>query len=327
MVKIWMMRQAGRYMEKYMNIRKNYANFINMCYNEEAVCEITMQPIDSFDMDYAIIFSDILLILDALAVEIEFKTGIGPVIKQIEHDDLISKNFDQVRQKLLPLFSAISRVRKNLSDSKQLIGFAGAPWTMLSYYIHKQSPGNCLQARKFIYSNPKQFKELIDFITEMTFSHLKEQIKAGVNVIKLFDSNSGCLSKKEFFDFVIEPTRNLVSKLKEEFPQIKVMGFPKGAGILYEDYAILSGVDIMTIDYSVPLKWARDHLQKHVILQGNLNPFLLAYDIEESIRETRRILDILNHDERFIFNLGHGIIPETPENNVSKLIDFIRKEA
>ena len=149
-------------------------------------------------------------------------------------------------------------------------------------------------------------------------------MKSGVDIIKLFDSNAGFLSCSEFNDFVIEPTKIIVQSLKQSYPELEIMGFPKGAGVLYESYAKETGVDIMTIDYSVPLDWAKEKLQPHVILQGNLNPFTLAYDLKKSLEEAEKIIKVLNNDNRFIFNLGHGVIPETPTENVNELIALVR---
>ncbi|QKX01466.1 uroporphyrinogen decarboxylase [Wolbachia endosymbiont of Cruorifilaria tuberocauda] len=314
---IWLMRQAGRSLPEYQEIMKGVSNFMRVCYNTDLIAEITLQPITRFDMDAAIIFSDILVIADALGYNVSFIPGEGPVIKPIESSKEL-RGLHEVEGKILPILNAIKMVRNKLPEEKSLIGFAGGPWTVASYIIEGRSSKNFSKAL-ICHSS---LEEVIEQITEATIIYLIRQIESGADVIKLFDSNAGILpSWKPFKKYVIEPTRKIVLAIKSKFPGFPIIGFPKFAGRFYKDYCEQTSISAISIDYSVSIEWAKKNLK--LPLQGNLNPSLLAYDKAGAIKEARRIMDYLK-DLPFIFNLGHGVLPNTPIENIAALVNFVK---
>lgn len=319
---IWFMRQAGRYMPEYALIRKKMKNFLDLCYNKDNVVEVTLQPIKRFDLDFAIIFSDILVLPDSMGWDVRFEEGIGPVLEQFKsHKDFLKlqSNCD----KLNIVYEAISKTKDKLPKTVPLIGFAGSPWTVVSYLLEGRGKHQFVHSKKFIYQNRNLTEELIDLISEKTAIHLINQIKAGADIVQLFDSWSGVLSGTEYERFVIEPTVKIISTVKKVFPDIPVIGFPKGSGFLYEKYINETGIDCVGIDQYVPIdlmkKW-----QSKLVVQGNLDPVLLLTDKKIIASKVDSILNNISRDN-FIFNLGHGILPETPVENVEFLVNYVRK--
>ncbi|QCB63084.1 uroporphyrinogen decarboxylase [Wolbachia endosymbiont of Drosophila mauritiana] len=316
-VPIWLMRQAGRSLPEYRKAVENMNNFMEICYSTDLVTELTLQPITRFDMDAAIIFSDILIIADILGCNVNFIRGVGPIIRPIESaKDL--KSLQGIESNTLPILNAIKEVRSQLPEEKSLIGFAGGPWTVGSYIIEGGSSKTFSKVLNFC---PLALEEIIKKITEATIIYLIKQIEFGADVIQLFDSNAGVLKGKLFERYIIKPTKEIVSAIKSRFPNFPIIGFPRSAENLYTDYCEQTGVSAVSIDYNVPIEWAKENLK--IPLQGNLNPSLLAYNKSEAIEEAKRIIDCFR-GLPFIFNLGHGVLPDTPVENVAALVDLVR---
>ncbi|MDD9332031.1 MAG: uroporphyrinogen decarboxylase [Wolbachia sp.] len=316
-IPIWLMRQAGRSLPEYRKAVENISDFIEMCYNTDLVTELTLQPIKRFDMDAAIIFSDILIIADILGYDVNLIRGIGPRIKPIENfEDL--NYFQEIENKTLPILNAIKKVRAQLPKEKSLIGFAGGPWTVASYIIEGGSSKTFSKVKNFC---PLGLKKIIEMITESTIIYLIKQIESGADVIQLFDSNAGILSKALFKEYVIKPTKKIVSVVNGRFHNFPIIGFPRHAGSLYKDYCTQTGVSAVSIDYDVPTEWAKTNIK--IPIQGNLHPNILAYDRRKAIEEAKRIIDYFR-DLPFIFNLGHGVLPDTPVEHISELVEFVK---
>lgn len=311
------MRQAGRYLPEYKK-KSEKLSFFEMCNNPEIASEITLQPIKRFEsIDAAIIFSDILVIPKALGVKVDILKEIGPVIEKINSANELS--FDNFEKTIQPTLDAIKLTRENLSKEKTLIGFAGAPWTIAAYIIEGKWNKTFTFTKEFIYKRRDEFKRIIDIITEATIIYLNKQIEYGADVVQIFDSFAGVLPSHEFEEWIIKPTKKIVDNVKSE-----VIGFPKGAGTNYVKYAIDTGVDVLGVDYTVSPEWIKENLQPIVKIQGNLDPFLLAFNREMAVKQTKEIINALNN-QSFIFNLGHGIFKETPIENVEAILDEVEK--
>ncbi|MBQ4874622.1 MAG: uroporphyrinogen decarboxylase [Rickettsiaceae bacterium H1] len=321
-VPIWFMRQAGRYIPEYKEIFDRGKNFFDVCHRPELSTKITMQPIKRFDLDAAIIFSDILTLPHALGCDINFIKNVGPIIKPIT-TELNHINYVHLEQKLKPVFFLVEEIRKLLPKEKSLIGFAGSPWTVLAYLIEGGGSKNFAKTREFFCKNEEKFSYLTNKLSEATIFYLSKQIKSGADVVQLFDSWAGILPAEDFFKWVIRPTKKIVSTLKNEFNNIKIIGFPKGAGSLYIDYVKETGIDGISVDYTVSVEWIRDNLQPLTMVQGNLDPFLLAYNKKKALLQAEKILSVLGK-KHFIFNLGHGIIKETPVEHVEELVKKVK---
>ncbi|WP_346017240.1 uroporphyrinogen decarboxylase [Anaplasma phagocytophilum] len=313
---IWFMRQAGRYLPEYQKVMSDVQDFLEACYTPEIVEVVTLQPIQRFDLDAAIIFSDIMTVPDALGFGVTFKRGYGP---QINKNTRREVTLDWSLKKVSPVLESIKRVRKSLPPNKSLIGFAGSPWTVATYILGQERKITDIFALHR--SGDNSVAKLIDEIVSFTTVYLEKQIEYGADVLQLFDSNSAGLPVDLFETFVVEPTRKIVKELKKQYPSIPIIGFPKGAGVLYPHYAITTGVSAVSVDYSIPSQWIKNNISG--VIQGNLDPFLLAYDVEGALKCAAEIITNLR-DKPLIFNLGHGIIPSTPADNVHRLVDFVR---
>lgn len=325
-IPIWLMRQAGRYLPEYMEIRKNTKNFLDLCYTPKLACEVTLQPIKRFGFDAAIIFSDILTILDALGINVTFEENIGPLIGKILPEDInkIRKNINNITTKLEPVYEAILLTRSKLDEKIPLIGFAGAPWTLASYIIEGKGSRDFNKAKTVAFHNKEFFLEIIDILEEATIIHLNNQIKAGVDLIQLFDSWAGVLPESEFQELVIKPNAKIVKAVKLDNDNIPIIGFPKGASFYYEEYVKKTGVDIISIDSNISNKFVQNTFKNNCIIQGNLDPIYLLGKQDILAKETEKVLNSFA-DGRFIFNLGHGVLPNTPIENVQFLVDLVRK--
>lgn len=322
---IWLMRQAGRYLPEYLEIRSKVNNFLDLCYNPKLASEITLQPIRRFGFDGAIIFSDILVIPDALGIKVKFVKNEGPKLEAILNEErLLGLNISNIEKHLSPVFENISLTKSKLDKNTTLIGFSGSPWTIATYIVEGGGSKNFEKVRNLAISNPKFFEKLITILTKAIVIYLSKQIEAGVEVVKLFDSWAGILPEEEFKKWVIIPNQKIISSLKEKYPQIPIIIFTRGAGILYENVASMEA-DCIAIDQNLPRKWARDILQKKYgkIIQGNLDNVLLATNSPDLETET---IEILKHfsNQPFVFNLGHGVLPYTPIENIQKIINIIR---
>ena len=326
-VPIWLMRQAGRYLPEYQKIRKQTESFLDLCYSPELATEITLQPIKRFNFDAAIIFSDILVILDALGSKVSFKKDYGPIIEtnleRFIEENKVSDIENKITNKLQPIYKAISLTKHNLPNNQSLIGFSGAFWTLFAYLIEGSGSKNFIKAKQYYYNNPKSFFKIKEILCEAIYIHLKNQISAGSDLVKIFDSWAGILAEKQKLPLVIEPTKEILNKLKSYKSNSKIICFPKGIGSEYKKFAKLD-FDILALDYSFPIEKSEEiYKQYNKAIQGNMDPsLLLVKDKTIFLDEVDRILT--NTDNiPFIFNLGHGILPQTPIENVKTLVNKI----
>lgn len=310
----WLMRQAGRYLPEYRSIRAKAGDFVTLCLTPELAAEVTLQPIRRFGMDAAILFSDILLVPRGLGQRLSFENE-GPRLEPISDVGAL-RALDAAM--LSPVAEAARRVRAELPERVALIGFAGAPWTVATYMVEGGTSRDFQRVKTWAYRDPAGFSELIERIAEATIEFLALQIEGGVEAVQLFDSWAGALSPEGFERWVIAPTRRLVKTLKVRFPQSPIIGFPRGAGLFYQYYATETGVDAVGLDTAMPPAFARDRLQSRVAVQGNLDPVLLLTGgdaMRQTVREMRAVLS----NGPYIFNLGHGILPDTPPEHVAEL--------
>ncbi len=322
----WFMRQAGRYLPEYREIRSKTANFLEMCYTPSKASEVTLQPIRRFGMDAAIIFSDILVIPDALGVDVRFEEKKGPILVPVQTETELDK-LAYNAGKLAPVYEALRATKAALPVETTLIGFAGSPWTLACYTVQGKSDKDFHAVRMVAIKNKPFFSRLIALLTQSVIDHCKEQINAGAEVIQLFDSWSGVLSEQEFDEWVIEPTQKIVAALKKAYPQIPVIGFPRQAGTKYRNYVLKTKVDGVSIDSSVSLEYAAKELSGLCVVQGNLDPVILAEDKEATLKQAQKIVSILGGNNPFIFNLGHGILPHTPTEHMQTLCDYLKNSA
>ena len=315
---IWFMRQAGRYLPEFREIRKKNTNFIKLCLNPNLVNEITLQPLKRFDLDAAIIFSDILMIPYALGQKVEFKKGIGPVLEEINLDKIINTNPEDFIQKLSPVYEGIEKVKSNLKD-KNLIGFVGAPWTLLLYMLNKESPKNNFNFNK-INKDKSLAKRLLKKLEESICLHVDKQIEAGANVIQIFDSWAGLLPKNELSNYCYTPILKIVEHIKSK--NIPVICFPKGIKENYLDFCSTVKPDCISIDYEVGPKWIKEKLNG-LPIQGGLDPKILLMDRATIKKNTENYLNIFK-DYPYIFNLGHGVLPEIKPETIEYIIKLVR---
>ncbi len=312
----WLMRQAGRYLPEYRALRTQAEDFIGFCRNPKLAAEATLQPIRRFGMDAAILFSDILLVPRALGQTVGFG-GDGPALDAIADDKALAGLSLAGLDWLDPVYETVERVRRDLPDATALIGFAGAPWTVATYMVEGGSSRDFARVRGWAYREPDSFDRLIGLIEEATIAFLLGQIAAGVEVVQLFDSWAGILPEPAFARWVIAPTRRIVSAIEARFPECPIIGFPRGAGLLYERYVSESGVTALGLDTVVPLAFAAT-LQRAMPVQGNLDPIALAAGGEALANAVGDIRQWLGGGPH-IFNLGHGVLPETPPEHVAEL--------
>ena len=313
---IWFMRQAGRYLPEYHEVFGAKDSFFNACYDLPTVVDLTMQPVERFDVDAAIVFSDILLLPKAMGCNIEIKKDIGPVVESIySNQDL---TMIELKEKTAIVPDALKRLKTILPSKKALIGFAGAPWTIAAYII--EGGGNSKsfpKTRKMAYTQPKIFYKILDMLTEATIFYLKEQLEAGADYIQLFDSLCGILSEDEFGQWVINPTQKIAQEVSN------LIGFPMGAGSKYFDFCNKVDLQCISVDHTINIKSIVNNIPKHITIQGNLNPYLLAYGTQDDIRiSVEGILQSCSGKD-LIFNLGHGMPKDTPVENVEYLMRLV----
>ena len=315
---IWFMRQAGRYLPEFREIRKKNPDFIKLCLNSDLVNEITLQPLKRFDLDAAIIFSDILMIPYGLGQKVEFKKGIGPVLEEINLDKIINTSPENFIQKLSPVYEGIEKVKSNLKD-KNLIGFVGAPWTLLLYMMNKESPKNNFDFNK-INKDKSLVNGLLKKLEECICLHVDKQIEAGANVIQIFDSWAGLLPNNELSNYCYTPILKIVEHIKSK--NIPVICFPKGIKENYLDFCSTVKPDCISIDYEVGPKWIKEKLNG-LPIQGGLDPKILLTDRETIKKNTENYLNIFK-DYPYIFNLGHGVLPEVKPETIEYIIKLVR---
>lgn len=323
---VWIMRQAGRYLPEYLEIRKNCENFLDLCYNPKLASEVTIQPISRFDLDAAIIFSDILVIPDALGVDVKFVKNEGPKLsKTLNKNDLVKLNQDNLIRHLEPVFENLSLTKSRLPQDKTLIGFSGAPFTLACYMIEGGGSKNFDSVKRAAIQDESFFSELIEILTESVSTYLIHQINAGADIIKIFDSWAGILPDHQIRKWVFDPVEKIIQNVKKTHPETPIISFPRAIGTFYEEYAQKINCDVLAIDQNLSYDFVTNKLQNHKIIQGNLDNQLLAFGSKSQIEtEVNLILEKFNK-KPFIFNLGHGIIKETPIENVEFLMKLIRK--
>lgn len=322
-VPMWMMRQAGRYLPEYRQLRRDKGSFLDLVYDSDSAAEITLQPLERFpELDAAILFSDILIVPFAIGQNLSFVTGEGPRLTP----PLLNSAIDQLTAyaaRLDPMYETVRKVRQRLGEGKTLIGFAGSPWTVATYMVAGEGSRDQSEARRMAYANPGMFGEIIGRIENVTVDYLSGQVEAGVEVLQLFDSWSGSLSPAQFEQWVIGPTARLVSELRTRHPNVPVIGFPKGAGGKLAAYASETGIDALGLDETVDPTWAAKQLPDKLPLQGNLDPLALVAGGEALETSVKRILDAFANRPH-IFNLGHGILQDTPIAHVEQLIALVK---
>lgn len=325
---MWLMRQAGRYLPEYRETRASAKNFLDFCYSPDLAVEVTLQPLRRYDFDAAILFSDILVIPDALGQKVEFVTGQGPQLEPIKSLAALEATLDpsNLHNHLAKVYETVNRLSKEIPETTALIGFAGAPWTVATYMVEGKGSKNYEEIRSIAYTDPVFFQRLIDLLVESTSSYLIEQVHRGAECLQVFDSWAGVLSEQQFHKWTIEPMARIVERVKAVHPDVPIIGFPRGAGPLYEAYIRETKVDGVGLDHSVPLEWVRDTLQPLCTVQGTLDNLLLVAGGEAMDTEVKRILETLGNGP-FIFNLGHGIVPQTPPEHVERLCALVRGEA
>src|SRR5689334_20656926 len=320
---MWMMRQAGRYLPEYRQLREEKGSFLDLVYDSDAAAEITLQPLARFPrLDAAILFSDILIVPFAIGQHLTFVAGEGPRLTP----PLVSADLDDLTPylaRLEPIYETVRKVKAALEPGKTLIGFAGSPWTVATYMVAGQGSRQQAEARRLAYGDPGKFGEIVARIEMVTFDYLSGQVEAGAEALQLFDSWAGSLSPDQFERWVIAPTARLVAKLRKRHPDVPVIGFPKGAGGKLAAYALATGVSAIGLDETVDPLWAAKELPQELAVQGNLDPLALIAGGKEVKAAVRRILDAFA-GRPHIFNLGHGILPDTPMAHVEQLIAAVK---
>jgi len=322
---IWMMRQAGRYLPEYRDVRAKAGGFLDVCFKPELAAEVTLQPIRRFDFDAAIIFSDILVIPYALGRAVRFEIGEGPRLDPLNTPDKVASLAAEADfTKLEPVYEALRCVRRELDPGIALIGFCGAPWTVATYMVAGQGTPDQAPARMMAYSHPEAFAKIIDTLIENSIRYLLGQLQAGADALQIFDTWAGVLPPREFARWSIEPTRRIVEGVREKIPHARIIGFPRGAGALLPSYVDTTGVDAVSIDWAAEPSLIRERVQTKVAVQGNLDPLAL---IAGGAALDRAIDDVLANyaSGRLIFNLGHGILPETPIAHVERMLKRVRE--
>ena len=319
-----MMRQAGRYLPEYREVRATAGGFLDLCFTPEYATEVTLQPIRRFGFDAAIIFSDILVIPHALGRAVKFEAGEGPRLDPLDTPEKIQTLAPRADLgKLEPVFEALRRVRAKLDPKVALIGFCGAPWTVATYMVAGQGTPDQAPARMMAYGHPDAFAELIDLLVENSIRYLIGQLRAGADALQIFDTWAGVLPPREFARWSTEPTRRIVEGVRKEVGDAKIIGFPRGAGAQLPGYVEATGVDAVSIDWTAEPSFIRERVQNRVAVQGNLDPLAL---IAGGAALDRAVDDVLSNyaKGRLIFNLGHGILPETPIAHVEQMLKRVR---
>ena len=317
---VWFMRQAGRYLPEFREIRSRNQNFIDLCLNSELSSEITLQPIKRFNFDSAIIFSDILMVPYALNQKVEFLKNKGPVLEQFNFKKFLNNDNISFTQKLHPVYKAIQKTREKLDKRKSLIGFIGAPWTLLIYMLGAKDNKNKIDNKKI---KTKEFEVnlILNKLNDYLCTHIENQIDAGADVIQIFDSWAGLISPKDLFNYCYIPNLKIVNFCKAK--KIPVMCFPKGLNKNYKEFNNIVKPNAISLDYDIDPAWAKQNLTD-VVLQGGLDPRLLLSSEKEVLDGTKKYLDTFE-GLPYVFNLGHGLLPETDPDKVNKLIKFYRE--
>lgn len=321
---IWLMRQAGRYLPEYREARARAGSFWDLCMSSLAAAEVSLQPVRRFGLDAAIIFSDILVVPYALGKKVAFEDGSGPRLECTVSVDELHREREEWERKLAPVYAALGYVAGELGPDTDLIGFAGAPWTLAAYMTAGQSSADQREAKLWASRDRDGFAELLRIIGECVAWHLSAQVKAGATVLQIFDSWAGGLSERDFADWVVAPTRTIVDQVRKSSSHVKIIGFPRGATQHgYERYAISTGVDAVSLDSAVPIFWAAQTLASRVTLQGNIDPVVLVAGGSALKEQTAALLGA-TRTIPFVANLGHGVLPQTPVEHVAEFVSQVR---
>jgi uroporphyrinogen decarboxylase len=321
---VWLMRQAGRYLPEYRAVRERAGGFLDLCYTPELAAEVTLQPIRRYGFDAAILFADILVVPDALGQDVRFLEGEGPRLDPIASADALKALKPAATgEKFSRVFETVARLRQDLPRETALIGFCGAPWTVATYMVGGEGSSDQAAARSFAYRDRDGFRRLIDILTAASIEYLDGQVRAGADVLQIFDTWAGTLPDTEFDAWVVAPTKRIVAELKNRHPGVPIIGFPRCAAANSSHYLQVTRVDGFGCDTAVPLPRMRKLADVGYAMQGNLDPLLLAAGGPQLERRTRETLDMMK-GSRFVFNLGHGIVPQTPPENVARLVELVR---
>jgi uroporphyrinogen decarboxylase len=322
---IWFMRQAGRYLPEYRALRERAGSFLKLCFTPELAAEVTLQPIRRFGFDAAILFSDILVLPHALGRSVSFETGEGPRLEPLDNaTKLNGLRSDADESVLAPVYEAVGLVKRDLPPGVALLGFCGAPWTVATYMVAGCGTPDQAPARLFAYRQPEAFARLIEILVETSSRYLVRQIQAGAEAVQIFDTWAGVLPPRELQRWCIEPVRKIVENVRREIPDAQIIGFPRGAGAALTTYLDQVAVDAASIDWAANPTFVREHVQSRVAIQGNLDPLALLAGGDAL---DRAVDDVLANyaDAPFIFNLGHGILPDTPISHVEQTLRRVRQ--
>lgn len=321
---VWLMRQAGRYLPEYRALREKAGGFLDLCYTPDFAVEATLQPIRRFGFDASILFSDILVVPHAMGREVWFVAGEGPRLEPMAAGSVLpALDRDRFHAHLAPVYETVGRLREELPPETTLIGFAGAPWTLATYMAAGRGKEEQAAARKWMFSEPRSFDELIDRLTEAVATYLIRQIEAGAEAVQIFDSWASALPPTAFERYCLAPTRKIVDLVRAAHPDTPILGFPKGVGAGYASFVNATGVDGVSIDQNVAPEWAAKTLQPHCAVQGNLDPMHMVTGGDAMFADIDRIREALGSGPH-IFNLGHGITPEADPANVEALLKRVR---
>lgn len=321
---VWMMRQAGRYLPEYRAVREKAGGFLDLVFNPELALEVTLQPVRRFDFDAAILFSDILVIPLAMGRKLWFVEGEGPRLDPLDDvKELMSVKRETDERLMAPIYETVRRVKEELSGKTALIGFCGAPWTVATYMVAGQGTSDQAPAKKLAAQEPSSFQYLIDCLVDASVEYLGGQLAAGADVVQIFDTWAGSLPTHEFESWCVQPTKRLVSKLRERQPGAKVIGFPRGAGRNIPRYVDETGVDAVSLESGIDRDFARREIQSRVPVQGNVDPLVLRAGGTALDQEVDDVMKAFSGGP-FIFNLGHGILPDTPIAHVERMLGRVR---
>ncbi len=321
---VWMMRQAGRYLPEYMKVREQAGNFLNLCHNPKLAAEVTLQPVDIVGVDAAILFSDILVVPNEMGMELDFVKGEGPVFAQPVRDEAALDALlggEEAAKKLTYVYDTIKLIKEELADDKALIGFTGAPWTLATYMIEGQGTKTYNIVKKLIYTKPEFMHKLLAKVTEVVKYYLEKQIESGVDVVQIFDSWASALEKSKYMEFSWNYMKEIASYIKEKYPHIPIIMFPKGIPAYLDE--IDGDFDVFGVDWSTPMEFAKERLGDKYVLQGNMEPCRLYS--KEAIKECVTSLANTMKNERHIFNLGHGILPDVPVENAKYFVSLAQE--
>ena len=314
--KTWFMRQAGRYLPEYMEVRKKYESFVDFCYSTEDVVKVTKQPVERFNLDFGILFSDILIILDALGAKVSFLKNEGPHIE--DANNILEENFNE--KKLENIYSAIKSLNNNLKVP--LIGFIGGPFTVGCYLTQGSKKNDFENTKKILYQNHEMFDKYIKIITKYSIIHLQNQINNGCKIVKIFDSWAGILPYSQYKKYILEPNNEIVSTLKSKNPDVEIICLPKGSGEKYVEFASIVKPDILAIDQFTDINFIKKNISDEICLQGNLDPMLLTLPNDIVLDEVKNLITSFK-DRKCRFNVGHGLVPETKIDIVEKDLNLI----